>query len=103
MIVSERLAMSIFGTTDVVGRSIVRLPARAGAPSTTFRIVGVVGDIQRTRIEDGYTPMAYFPLLRDGDGLPADSTAVPYRPKESAVCDPRNAVAHGVHDSENHQ
>ena len=23
--------------------------------------------------------MAYFPLLRDGDGLPADSTPVPYR------------------------
>jgi predicted permease len=81
VIVSERLAMSIFGTADVVGRSIVRPPARATAVRTTFRIVGVVGDIQRTRIEDGYTPMAYFPLLRDGDGLPTDSTAVPYRPE----------------------
>ena len=80
VIISERLAMSIFGSTDVLGRDLVRPPPRTGAPSTTFRIVGVVGDIQRTRIEDGYTPMAYFPLLRDGDGLPADSTAAPYRP-----------------------
>ena len=31
VIVSERLAMSIFGTTDVVGRSIVTPPARGGA------------------------------------------------------------------------
>lgn len=82
VVVSERLAAGIFGTTDVIGRSIVRLPARAGAPLTTFRIVGVVGDVQRARIEDGYTPMAYFPLLRDGDGLPADSTPVPYRAEE---------------------
>ena len=82
VIVSERLAMSIFGTTDVVGRSIVRPPSASPArQSTAFRIVGVVGDIQRGRIEDGYTPMAYFPLLRDGDGLPADSAAAPYAPK----------------------
>ena len=47
-----------------------------------FRVVGLVGDVQQNRIEDGYTPMAYFPLLRDGDGLPADSIAVPYRPEE---------------------
>jgi hypothetical protein len=81
-ILSERLAMSIFGTTNVVGRAIVRPPARAGAPSPTFRIVGVVGDIQRERIEDGDTPMAYFPLLRDGDGLAADSTPVPYQARD---------------------
>jgi putative ABC transport system permease protein len=82
VIVSERLAMSIFGTTNVLGRSIVSPSARAGALSTAFRIIGVVGDVQRGRIEDGYTPMAYFPLLRDGDGLPADSTPVPYRPEQ---------------------
>ncbi|MFI5231163.1 MAG: ABC transporter permease, partial [Gemmatimonadales bacterium] len=80
VIVSERLAMSIFGTADVVGRSIVKLPARPEDPSTEFRIVGVAGDIQQDRIEDGYTPTAYFPLLRDGDGLPPDSNAIPYRP-----------------------
>ncbi len=81
-IISERLAMNIFGTSDVVGRSIVRLPSRADAPPTAFRIVGVVGDVDRERIEDGYAPMVYFPLLRDGDGLPADSTPVPYRAQE---------------------
>lgn len=82
VIISERLAVSVFGRTDVVGRSIVRPPPRSGAPSTKFRIIGVVGDIERGRIEDGYTPMAYFPLLRDGDGLPPDSTAAPYSPEE---------------------
>ena len=82
VIVSERLATTIFGTTDVIGRSIVQSPERVGASSTAFRIVGVVGDIQRDRIEDGETPMAYFPLLRDGDGLPADSHPIPYRPEE---------------------
>jgi len=82
VIVSERLATSIFGTTDVAGRSIMRLPTRPGGPSMSFRIVGVVGDVHRERIEDGYAPMAYFPLLRDGDGLPADSTPVPYEARE---------------------
>jgi putative ABC transport system permease protein len=81
VVVSERLATNLFGTTDVVGRGIVR-PARTGAPSTTFTIVGVVGDVQWQRIEEGYVPMVYFPLLRDGDGLPADSMAVPGEPRE---------------------
>jgi hypothetical protein len=78
VILSERLALNVFGTTDVVGRSVVKLSARPGEQSTEFRVIGVVGDIQQARIEDGYTPTAYFPLLRDGDGLPPDSTAVPY-------------------------
>lgn len=78
VILSERLAMSIFGTTDVVGRSIARTPGIPAEPwSTTFRIVGVVGDVQSGRIEDGYTPTVYFPLLRDGDGLPAEAYPVP--------------------------
>jgi putative ABC transport system permease protein len=81
IVVSERLATSLFGTTDVVGRS-VRRPARADAPSTAFTIVGVVGDVHWDRIEDGYVPMTYFPLLRDGDGLPADSSPVPYKPRD---------------------
>jgi len=82
VVLSERLAISIFGTTDVLGRSVTKLSPRPDIPSTTFRVVGVVGDVQRERIEDGYTPMAYFPLLQDGDGLPADSRPVPYRPTE---------------------
>ena len=78
VIVSERLAKSIFGTAHVTGRSLTRLPLRPGAQATVFRIVGVAGDVQREQIEDGAAPMAYFPLLRDGDGLPADSNAVVY-------------------------
>ena len=81
VIISERLATSIFGTTDVIGRPIVRPPPRPNEQSTEFRIVGVVGDIQPKRIEDGYTPMAYFPLLRDNDGLPPESRPVPFNPQ----------------------
>lgn len=82
VVLSERLAMSIFGTTDVLGRSITTIPPRPDIPSMMFRVAGVVGDVQRERIEDGYTPMAYFPLLRDGDGLSGDTRPVPYRPTE---------------------
>lgn len=82
VVVSERLAMSIFGKTDVVGATIVRPPDRSGEAPSKFRVVGVVGDIQRQRIEDGDTPMVYFPLLRDGDGLPEDGNPLPYRPEE---------------------
>jgi putative ABC transport system permease protein len=81
VVVSERLATSLFGTTGVVGRSIVRPPPRPGAQARVFTIVGVVGDVHWERIEDGYVPMVYFPLLRDGDGLPADSSAVPGEPR----------------------
>jgi len=82
VVVSERLATNLFGTTDVVGRRI-KGPARGRAPSTWFTIVGVVGDVHWGRIEDGYVPMVYFPLLRDGDGLPADSSAVPGEPRDA--------------------
>ena len=74
LILSERMAEQIFGTTDVVGRSIIR--SMTGYPSATFTVVGVVGDVHRDRIEDGHVPMAYYPLLRDGDGLPPDSSPV---------------------------
>ncbi|MEX2179787.1 MAG: ADOP family duplicated permease [Gemmatimonadaceae bacterium] len=79
VVVSERLAMSLFGTPDVVGRRVTR-PDRADAPA--FTIVGVVGDVHWDRIERGYVPMLYFPLLRDSDGLPADSEPVPYEPRD---------------------
>ena len=78
VVVSERLAMSLFATTEVVGRRIRRLAE--GAPPTTFTIVGVVGDVHWDRIERGYVPMLYFPLLRDADGLPADSNPIQYLP-----------------------
>ena len=82
VVLSEHLAMNLFGTTNVLGRRIVRPPTRQDAPPTTFTIVGIVGDVHWERIEDGYAPMVYFPILRDGDGLPGDSTAVPYKPRD---------------------
>jgi putative ABC transport system permease protein len=81
VVVSERLAMSLFGTTDVVGR---RMTGRVYAVSEpeAFTVVGVVGDVQWARIEDGYVPTVYFPLLRDADGLPVDSNPVRHAPSE---------------------
>jgi len=79
-ILSERLAKTVFGTTDVVGRTI-KLP-RVGGPTREFRVVGIVGDVHWQRIEDGYASMIYFPLQRDGDGIPADSSVVPGRPMD---------------------
>ena len=79
VVVSDRVARSLFGTADAVGRRI-RATSSAGVPPRVFVVVGVVGDVQWERIEDGYVPMVYLPLLRDNDGLPADSNAVPYSP-----------------------
>ena len=79
VMVSERLATSLFGRTEVIGRRI-RGSDRAGRP--VFTIVGVVADVHWERIEDGYVPMLYFPMLRDADGLPADSEPVPSAPRD---------------------
>lgn len=81
VVVSERLATSLFGTTDVVGRRIEGAMRAGGRPSA-YTIVGVVGDVYWGRIEDGYVPMVYFPLLGDADGLPADSNPVYYAPRD---------------------
>jgi predicted permease len=82
VIVSERLARNMFGTTDVVGREITGQVRGGSRPPRALRIIGVVGDVQWERIEDGYVPMVYFPLLRDGDGLPLETNVVPYRPMD---------------------
>jgi hypothetical protein len=80
VIISELLAKNVFGTTDVIGRTIKQ--SRVGSQPVSFTIVGVVGDVHWERIEDGYAPMLYFPLQRDGDGLPSDRSAVPGRPMD---------------------
>ena len=80
VIISERLAKNMFGTTEVVGRAVKEF--LVGRQPLSFRIIGVVGDVHMNRIEDGYAPMLYFPLQRDGDGLPPDSNAVPGRPMD---------------------
>lgn len=75
VVLSERLTRSVFGTSNAVGRTISRLEPD-GSRGRVFRVVGVVADVHGERIEDGYAPMTYFPLLRDGDGLAEDSTPV---------------------------
>ena len=80
-VVSERLATSLFGTTDVVGRRVRRQIVQ-GRGAREFTIVGVVGDVHWQRIEDGYAPMIYYPLLRDADGFAADSTPAPFQPRD---------------------
>lgn len=81
IVVSERLATSLLGTTDVVGRRIMGR-IYEGMALRAFTIVGVVGDVQWGRIEDGFVPTVYFPILRDGDGFPADSNPIRRRPTE---------------------
>jgi predicted permease len=80
-IISERLAMNVFGTADVIGRTVMRF--RDGAPVSPFSIVGVVGDVHWERIEDGTVPMLYFPLQRDGDGVPDDDNPLPFEPRSA--------------------
>ena len=71
IVLSASLARALFGTTDAVGRAV--RPPSPGPDDDLFQVVGVVGDVPRWRIEDGPAPTAYFPMLRDADGLPADS------------------------------
>lgn len=58
-VVSVRAAAALFGTTDVVGRSIV--VGDDGAPS---RIVGVSMDAPISRLEEEPVPIVYVPLAR---------------------------------------
>jgi putative ABC transport system permease protein len=81
MILSERLAGNLFGSTNAVGRIVTRR-ATAGFPARPFSVIGVVADVHQDRIEDGYVPTAYFPLLRDNDGFPADSVVAPFKVSE---------------------
>jgi predicted permease len=81
VILSERLAKTLFGSANVVGRHL-RGRVYAGSSLEDFRIVGVVGDVPWARIEDGPVPTVYFPLLRDADGLPVDSNPVRHPPIE---------------------
>jgi predicted permease len=74
IILSASLARSLFGLTDAVGR-LVRPPSPGR--DVFFRVVGVVGDVPRSRLEEQGPRMAYFPQLRDGDGVPRDSILLP--------------------------
>jgi predicted permease len=80
VVISRSLSRALFGSADPVGRRI-RRPEIGGRREALFHIVGVVGDVHGTRIEDGPVAMMYFPLLRDGDGMPQDSRPLPYVPR----------------------
>jgi putative ABC transport system permease protein len=81
VIISQELATQLFGTADPIGRQVVRSSnLRANRPYT-FQVIGVAGDVPAARIEDGPSPVIYMPLLRDGDGLPAEVNVLPYVPR----------------------
>ena len=80
VILSARLARDIFGGDDPVGRLVYEANSRARA----FRVVGLAGNVPGWRIEDGPAPDVYFPILRDGDGVPRDSFRIPFVPRSGS-------------------
>jgi putative ABC transport system permease protein len=74
IMLSASLARSLFGGTDAVGQ-LVRPPSPG--KDVLFRVVGVVGDVPRSRLQESEPRMAYFPQLRDGDGVPGDTIKLP--------------------------
>ncbi len=79
IVLSEALALQLFNSTDVVGRRVSRTDDRGR--TLIFQVIGVAGDVPGERIEDGANPIVYFPLLRDGEGLPPDSLPIPIMPR----------------------
>jgi len=58
-IVNERLARATFGQRDPLGQRIRILDEGSG--NLDLEVVGVVGDVVQTRIEDGMQPAIYLP------------------------------------------
>ena len=81
IVLSASLARALFGTTDAVGRLVRNLSPteymQRPRDDIFFQVVGVAGDVPRWKIEAGPSRMAYFPQLRDGDGVPVDSLRIP--------------------------
>ena len=81
VILSESLAMRLFGTRDVLDRVVVIPRTRS---SLECRVIGVTADV-RDRVDRGWEPMLYRPLGRSGffrgtvlarsDGPPAATSA----------------------------
>jgi putative ABC transport system permease protein len=80
VVLSESVARALFGNANAVGQRIRRVDSPR-VRATLFHVIGVVGDVPGQRIEDGPAPMIYFPLQRDGDGVPRDSLTIPYIPR----------------------
>lgn len=79
VVLSHQVARALFGANDPVGRSISIVSDAREA--RMFEVVGVAGDVPGARIEDGASPMAYFPLLPDGDGLGRGEFPLPLVPR----------------------
>ena len=69
-------------------------------PSTTFKIVGVVGDVPWGRIEDGDVPMVYFPFLARRRRAPGRQRPGAVRGAGGPVCDSWDPIASGADDPE---
>lgn len=80
VVLSEALALQLFNATDVLGRRLQYMNDRGRTLS--FHVIGVAGNVPNARIEDGPSPLVYFPQLRDGDGLPPDSLPIPVNARE---------------------
>jgi len=61
VIVNETLANQLFGSTNVVGRTVVFVATRVN-PATSHRVVGVVGDTRTLDFTGAPTPRLYEPL-----------------------------------------
>jgi predicted permease len=101
IVLSETLAQRLFKSGDALGRFVSQTDDRGR--TLTFHVIGIAGDVPRERIEDGADPLAYFPLLRDGDGLPPDSLPIPIGARKvqyvvrSAIPLPAQTIQRAVH------
>jgi len=104
IVLSEALALQLFNSSDVVGRRVSRTDTRGR--TLIFQVIGVAGDVPGERIEGGANPTVYFPLQRDGEGLPPDSLPIPITPRSvqyvvrSAIPPSAQAIQRLVHGAD---
>ena len=78
VIVSEAFAKRYWPNGSPLGRRV-----RPGISGPWWTIVGVVGDVHLTALDQPAEDAVYFPLVRAGDGSVADSSA--YTPRRVAL------------------
>jgi putative ABC transport system permease protein len=65
VVVSQSLAKALWGTTNVLGRTLSShdpAPARGEPAGSVFEVVGVVGDVHSSSVVKAAEPALYFPL-----------------------------------------
>ena len=80
VVLSATLARALFGDASALGRRVQYIRERG--VQRRFEVVGVAGDVHSGAIEEGFTPIIYFPQMRDAEGLPPDSLPIPLKPRE---------------------